>query len=88
MWDFDIVHVAGKKNVVADALLRRLEEDGWELLDEPEDDVEDFIDLYLNAIRLDFGPEAPLPTALLYGTTSVDLSFSESPLDGAYSDES
>jgi hypothetical protein len=44
LWDFDIVYVAGKKNVVADALLRRPEGDDWELLDEPEEDVEEFID--------------------------------------------
>jgi hypothetical protein len=44
LWDFDIVYVAGKKNVVADALLRRPEGDDWELLDKPEEDVEEFID--------------------------------------------
>jgi hypothetical protein len=44
LWDFDIVYVAGKKNVVADALSRRPEEDDWELPDEPEEDIEEFID--------------------------------------------
>ena len=54
MWDFDIVHVAGKKNVVADALSRRLEEDGWEPPLEPEEDVEEFIDAQLSSSRLTF----------------------------------
>ena len=52
MWDFDIVHVAGKKNVVTNTLLRRLEPKGQELPKELEEDVEDFIDAYLNAIQL------------------------------------
>jgi hypothetical protein len=52
MWEFDIIYILGKKNVVADALLRRLEVDGWELPMEPEDDVEDFIDAYLSTTWL------------------------------------
>ena len=52
MWEFDIVHIPGKKNVVADALLRRPEPEGWEPPEEPEEDVEDFINAHLNAAQI------------------------------------
>jgi hypothetical protein len=52
MWEFKVRHVEGKKNVVADALLRKLEEPGWKPPKELEDDVEDFINKQLRAISL------------------------------------
>jgi hypothetical protein len=84
MWDFNIVHVAGKKNVVADALSRRPESKGWEPPEEPEEDVEDFIDAHLNAIQLLIN-DAP---ALEYSMCRADLSFEDEPLEGSYSEES
>jgi hypothetical protein len=83
MWDFDIVHIAGKKNVVADALLRRLEPEGWELPKELEEDVEDFIDAYLNAIQLLIDDAL----ALEYSMCRADLSVKDEPLEGNYSKE-
>jgi hypothetical protein len=88
LWDFDIVHVAGKKNVVADALSRRPEEDGWEPPEEAEEDVEDFIDAHLNSARLILGPAAPCTLALQYGSCPVNLSFDSTPLDPTYNAES
>jgi len=52
MWEFDIKHVEGKKNVVADGLLRRAEAPGWTLPDELEEDVESFIDKHLGNVTL------------------------------------
>jgi hypothetical protein len=44
MWNFEIKHVSGKKNIVANALLRYLKPKGWEAPKELEDDVEEFIE--------------------------------------------
>ena len=52
MWEFDIKHVEGKKNVVADGLSRRAEPQGWTPPDEPEEDVESFIDKHLGSATL------------------------------------
>ncbi|KAB2109261.1 hypothetical protein AG0111_0g2620 [Alternaria gaisen] len=84
MWDFDIVHVAGKKNIVADALSRRPEPEGWEPPTEPEEDVEDFIDAHLNTLQMVIR-EAP---AMMYGVCKADLSFDDRPLEPGYSDQS
>jgi hypothetical protein len=54
MWEFEVRHIPGKKNVVADALSRRPEPEGWSPPAEPEDDVEDFIDHHLGAVTLLF----------------------------------
>jgi hypothetical protein len=73
---------------VADALLRRPEADDWELPDEPEEDVEEFIDAQLSTARLIIGEAAGCSLALRYGLCLSDLSFNDVPLDGAYSSES
>jgi ribonuclease HI len=54
MWEFEVRHIPGKKNVVADALSRRPEPEGWSPPTEPEDDVEDFIDHHLGTVTLLF----------------------------------
>jgi hypothetical protein len=52
MWEFEVRHIEGKKNVVADALSRRPEHSGWELPKEPQEDVEEFIDKQLGSMSL------------------------------------
>jgi hypothetical protein len=52
MWEFDIKHVEGKRNVVADALSRIPEAPGWEPPLEPEEDIEEFVDRQLNTISI------------------------------------
>jgi hypothetical protein len=52
MWEFEVRHVEGKRNTVADALSRRPEQPGWQPPEEAEDDVEDFIDKHLGALSL------------------------------------
>ncbi|CAI6342054.1 unnamed protein product [Periconia digitata] len=44
MWDFDIRHVKGKKNVIPDALSRMPQDDDFEPPMEPDDDLEAFLD--------------------------------------------
>ena len=44
MWDFEIKHVLGKKNVIADALSRYPKLDSEVYLDEPKEDLEEFIE--------------------------------------------
>ena len=43
MWDFEIKYVLGKKNVVVDALSRYPKLDSQVYLDEPKDNLEEFI---------------------------------------------
>ena len=82
-WDFEIAHVSGKKNVVADALSRRPEEPGWEPPDKEEEDVDDFIDAALNSTTI--GAEE---LEMEFAACTADLSFSETPLEDTYSKES
>ena len=44
LWDFEIKHVKGKKHVVADALSRYPQPDGWQPPEDPEDDLDAYID--------------------------------------------
>ena len=83
-WDFDIVHVAGKKNVVADALSRRPEPEGWEPPSESEEDVDDLIDSAINSVAL----HLPNHERLLYSACSTNTSFEGHPLDKTYPEES
>ena len=87
MWEFDIVHVPGKKNVVADALSRRPEAEGWEPPDEPEEDIEDFIDGELNAVKLQLR-SLTISYNLEYSQCSADTDFNKKLLDDTYSAES
>ena len=75
MWEFDIVYIPGKKNVVADALLRRPKLEGQEPLEELEEDVEDFINAYLNAAQIIQEDNRIRLTNLLYGNCVVDVLF-------------
>ncbi|KAH7069662.1 hypothetical protein BKA63DRAFT_372293, partial [Paraphoma chrysanthemicola] len=43
-WDFEIKHVPGKRNAVADALSRYPKPEGWTAPDEPEEDIEEFVE--------------------------------------------
>lgn len=53
LWDFDIEHIAGKKNVVADSLSRRPqgpnENENWDV---EHDELDAFIDKSFNSLRL------------------------------------
>jgi hypothetical protein len=67
MWDFDLVHVSGKKNTVANRLSRMPQPDGWEPPDEPAED--DFIDMELNFTQLTF--KTPQTRRLTLATEQV-----------------
>ena len=51
MQDFDIKHILGKKNVVADALLRYPKAKGQTLLEELEEDLDKFIKYIISNIE-------------------------------------
>lgn len=44
LWDFEIIHRPGKHNVIADALSRYPQPEGWTPPDLPEDNLEPFMD--------------------------------------------
>jgi hypothetical protein len=73
MWEFEVRHVEGKKNVVADALSRRPELEGWTAPTIPEDDVEEFIDKQLGAMSIFNAPMAPRDLAYTCNTEAVNL---------------
>ncbi|KAF2855966.1 hypothetical protein T440DRAFT_384389, partial [Plenodomus tracheiphilus IPT5] len=50
--DFNIIYVLGKKNIIANALLRRLEEDNWQPLAKTEEEVNSFINIALSSLHL------------------------------------
>jgi len=74
--------------VVADALSRRPEPEGWTPPEEPEEDVEDFIEAHLNATQLAFIRDNQTIPTLLYGSCPADLSFNKQPLNESYLEES
>ena len=75
LWDFDVRHVPGKKNSVADGLSRRPAQEG-ELKDKPKEDLEDFIDWELGCI-----------TCAINSTILRNEDPNVSPLDDTYSEE-
>ena len=83
MQDFNIVYIVEKKNVITNALLRQPKADNQVLLEELEDNVEDFINTHLNRVQLVFN------TILLlqYSLCRADLSFNNRTLDRNYSKE-
>ena len=81
--DFNIVYVVEKKNIIANALLRQPKADNQVLLEELEDNVEDFINTYLNRVQLVFNTTL----SLQYSLCRADLSFNNRPLDRNYSKE-
>jgi hypothetical protein len=51
-----MVHVAGKKNAVADGLSRKPQPEGWEPPNRPEEDIDAFIDAEIGHTRLQMEP--------------------------------
>ena len=62
LWDFEVRHIPGQKNGAADGLSRRPPDPG-ELRDEPDEDIEDFIDAEIGSIQvapLEMSEDLPL----------------------------
>ena len=73
MWEFKVRYVEGKKNVVADALSKRLKLEGQTLPKVPKDDVEEFINKQLSAISLTLNLISYQDLEFTYRTYAVDL---------------
>jgi len=74
LWDFDVRHVPGKKNSLADGLSRR-PPDG-ERPDEPTEDIEEFIDCELSTLEYTASPvemEVDLPLENSYSEESQKI---------------
>ncbi|RYP39740.1 hypothetical protein DL768_010696 [Monosporascus sp. mg162] len=81
MFDFEIRHIPGKKNLAADGLFRKLPGAFDALDDQWEGEVDDFIDVQLNVIRLNL---ILTRTAL----TPTDTDRRQGPFIGNWSEES
>jgi hypothetical protein len=83
MFDFDVRHVLGKKNVVADALSRKptgpiADEDG---------ELDDWVDNHLDAVHVNVRPIAVWQPSG-DGSASPAGEDSDAPLDGTYGEQS
>jgi hypothetical protein len=83
MFDFDVRHVPGKKNVVADALSRKptgpiADEDG---------ELDDWVDNHLDAVHVNVRPIAVWQPSG-DGSASPAGEDSDAPLDGTYGEQS
>ncbi|KAF7446281.1 Asp-protease-2 domain containing protein [Pyrenophora tritici-repentis] len=79
-----------ERQLLEELLFRREAALAWDFREseEPEEDVEDFIEAHLNAVQLVVQEIYDTTPALQYGCCPADLSFSDKPLDDCYSEES